>query len=306
MEQADVIDRTEAASVRRRGRMPVAEEIEQAVLDISKSHPSFGQARVALELGRAGHRISPSGVRYVWQRHNLETTAKRVSAFEADPSMDGTPLNGSQRVAIERVRAEAATNRELERRTAYDRRELILSAAAGLFRRQGYVATSMRDIASAAKLVPGSLYHHFSSKEDLLFEIHKEGIERITAAIERVASPHQDPWQRLEAACRAHLEELVEGGDFSAVVAAFTLRQDRTGKLMQRLAPQRRTYERRFKALVDALPIEPDVDRRMLRLQLLGALNWTLTWYQPGTSTPADLARQLTRLIRNGASAGPN
>jgi len=65
----------------------------------------------------------------------------------------------------------------------------ILDEAARLFREKGYAATSMRDIASAVDMLPGSLYYHFAAKEDLLVAVYEEGVrlitEKVRAAIAR-------------------------------------------------------------------------------------------------------------------------
>jgi AcrR family transcriptional regulator len=49
----------------------------------------------------------------------------------------------------------------------------ILDEAARLFREKGYAATSMRDIAAAVDMLPGSLYYHFAAKEDLLVAVYE-------------------------------------------------------------------------------------------------------------------------------------
>ena len=56
---------------------------------------------------------------------------------------------------------------------ADNRLTVVLEAAAGLFAQRGYAATSMRDIAQAAAMLPGSLYYHFAAKEDLLAAVTK-------------------------------------------------------------------------------------------------------------------------------------
>ena len=65
-----------------------------------------------------------------------------------------------------------------------------------------------------------------------------------------------------------------------------------------RLVELRDAYERLFVDLVDALPVAPGVDRRSLRLLLLGALNWSQTWYRPGRDSPRSIARHFVALLR--------
>ena len=68
-----------------------------------------------------------------------------------------------------------------------------------------------------------------------------------------------------------------------------------------RLIQLRAEYEAEFRVLVAALPLATDADRRMFRLTLLGALNWTRFWYrEDGADTPRAIARGILRLLREG------
>ena len=81
------------------------------------------------------------------------------------------------------------------------RRMELLAAAAQRFAMRGYAATSMRDIAADAGLLAGSMYHHFASKDEMLFEAYKVGVERVIAAHSAAIVGVIEPWARLEAAC---------------------------------------------------------------------------------------------------------
>lgn len=178
-----------------------------------------------------------------------------------------------------------------------NRRQALLDAAARLFRQRGFHAASMRDLARAAGMLPGSLYYHFDSKEALLVAVHAEGVRRIGAAVDAcVAAAPPVPRQRLAAACRAHLEVLLDETDYAQVVIRV-LPED-VPDAAPALAAHRDAYEERFRTLVEALPLAPGIDRGHLRRLLLGGLNWTRHWYSPGGDPPACIADAMLACLR--------
>jgi len=177
-----------------------------------------------------------------------------------------------------------------------NRLPLILDEAARLFRGRGFHGTSVRDIVAAVDMLPGSLYYHFPTKEALLAAVYAEGVRRISDAVESAVAGKDDPWERLEAACIAHLEALLEESDYAQVV--IRVRPADAPSVERELVKLRDEYERLFAELVQSLPLARTTDRRSLRLMLLGALNWSQTWYRPGRETPRTLARRFVALLR--------
>ena len=184
---------------------------------------------------------------------------------------------------------------------ADNRLPLLLDEAARLFGAQGFHGTSIRDIVRAVDMLPGSIYYHFATKDLLLAAVYAEGVRRISEGVEAAVAEKSDPWQRLEAACVAHLEAVLEESGYAQVV--IRVRPTDVPSAATHLTELRDAYERIFVELVDALPVAHRVDRRGLRLLLLGALNWTQTWYRPGRYSPQSIARHFVSLLRAPAGA---
>jgi TetR/AcrR family transcriptional regulator, cholesterol catabolism regulator len=175
----------------------------------------------------------------------------------------------------------------------------LLDEAARLFRTRGFEGTSMRDIARAVGMLPGSLYWHFETKEALLAAVYVKGVQQISGAVQAAVDQHDDPWERLEAACVAHLEAILHDDDYAQVV--IRVRPADVPVVQESLVELRNGYEALFTRLVALLPLARGTDRRALRLMLIGAMNWSQTWYRPGGRfNPRSIARKFIALLRQG------
>jgi len=176
-----------------------------------------------------------------------------------------------------------------------NRKPEILDTAAELFSKRGYHAVSMRDIAKETGMLPGSLYYHFSSKENLLYSVYERGVSVIAAQVDAAIACQDDPWERIEAACSTHLEELLGDNAYAQVVTRI-LPQD-VESIREDLSKLRDSYENRFKVLIADLGLADNVDQMYMRLLLLGALNSTFSWYHPGAGSPSAIAEELIKIV---------
>ena len=180
------------------------------------------------------------------------------------------------------------------------RREGVLDAAAELFAQNGYRGTSMRDIAKAVGMLPGSLYCHFPSKSALLLAVYREGVERISAQVEAAVAGEREPWAQLEALAAAHLDMILDQGAYAKVVVRAV--PSDAEAVRAQLIGLREHYEAQVRRIVARLDLPADLDRDLLRLFLIGALNWTQVWYRAeGAAPPREIARQLVRCLRDGS-----
>lgn len=163
-----------------------------------------------------------------------------------------------------------------------NRRQQLLTAAAGLFRRQGFDATTTRDIAAAVGMHSGSPFYHFKSKDALLYAVMEEGmraaIERQSKTLHRVAAAQ--PYEQIRCLIRVHFDTLLgPGNDFVPVM----LYEHRSLSESQRasLAKLQVAYESVWTPVLHALHASGHLRApvKLSRLLILGALNWSVQWF---------------------------
>ncbi len=278
--------------------------VEAAVLRQAREQPQRGQEKAAEELNRLGYAISTSGVRYIWRKHGLETTYKRLKALEKGMDGSGRELSEGQKARLRRgevtrklARASGPRAPGGDNPAPEERRRHILLGAAELFVKHGYSGTSIRDIAQRTGLLPGSVYHYFPAKEDLFIAVHREGFRQLIARVEEIVRSEADPWRRIELACAAHIEAAVGDNSIQRITGTglFSIHEE---QLQRRLKADREHYEQIFRRLVADLGLPRAIDRSLFRLALLGALNWAHVWYRKGKKNPREIARTVIRMFR--------
>lgn len=199
-----------------------------------------------------------------------------------------------------RVRVVMATRSKPAAAEETNRRADIVRAAGRLFHEKGYSATTIRDIAGAVGMRSGSPFYHFKTKHDMLRAVVLEGIGAINDAVAQAAKPGKSPRATFEAMLRAHLGQLLgaEGRDFAATLLHETrhLNPEVQAELVALKDRYESMWQKALKDLKRAGLIADD--SQVVRLFLLGALNWTVQWYRPdGARTIEQIARQLANLL---------
>jgi TetR/AcrR family transcriptional regulator, cholesterol catabolism regulator len=175
----------------------------------------------------------------------------------------------------------------------------IIAEAETLFNQQGFDGASMRDIASAAEMQPASVYYYFASKEELLWAVWEKGGVELLERVKNAIAGKKAPWERMETACIAHTTGLLDWR--RANQALFVMPPwHYPESIKDRVIALRDEYEQIFIALIDELPLRKGVDRRYLRLSLIGALSWSLFWFKKERDTPSAIAKQILSMLRAG------
>ena len=184
-------------------------------------------------------------------------------------------------------------------------REVILRVAAQLFRQQGYSATTLRQIADKAGMKAGSIYYHFDSKTAILDEILELGVQRIFHAVKASANNIGKGGHRkkIGAAIKAHLVTLLQESDYTS--ANMRVYGQLPERIKKRHRPLRRAYGKYWDdMLADAQragEIRSEILIVPLRRFILGAMNWTVEWFDARKSNSVqELAERTSYLIFNG------
>ena len=181
-------------------------------------------------------------------------------------------------------------------------REDILEAAAQVFRHKGFHGASMQDIAKAVNLQKPSLYHHVSSKQEILLELLDRALELLLERISPIAAQNIPAEDRLRQMIREYLQILVENIDLSAVL--LFEHRSLEGKQHARHVPNRDKFEALWRSvLADGVRTRKFVceDISIATRAILGIMNWTITWYRPhGDLTITEIADQYSNLLLNG------
>jgi TetR/AcrR family transcriptional regulator, cholesterol catabolism regulator len=186
------------------------------------------------------------------------------------------------------------------------RRDNLLAKAAQLFREKGYHGTTMKDIAAELEILPGSLYHHIDSKESLLLEIMRRGIEVLLERVRPVAAGDLPPDLKLREVIRIHVVSIAEHPDVLSVFLheLKSLPHAQRGEQMK----LRDEYDRLLSTILEdgiARKIFRPVHPRVITFAILGMLNWLYAWYRPdGSLSAEEIAREYYALIWQGLTTG--
>ncbi|WP_170765161.1 TetR/AcrR family transcriptional regulator [Ruegeria lacuscaerulensis] len=192
-----------------------------------------------------------------------------------------------------------ALQKTRQKTKATEARKEILAVAARMMRERGYAETSLRDLADEVGMKAGSLYYHFPSKDALATEVMRLGVEVVAQAVRAILEDHADATarERLLLAMNCHLETLLSESDFSS--AHIRCYPFVPPSVHAELTQVRRDYDKVWdQAIRDYLGPTADGSRvRHLRHALLGALNWSLEWFDPDRDSTTAYIETLSKLL---------
>lgn len=187
-------------------------------------------------------------------------------------------------------------------------RERIVDGTAKVLNERGYSGTRLSDIADIAEVQAPAIYYYFSSREELVEEAVSVGLQRTMGLMHEALDAVPDaatPLQRIRAAVGAHLNTLLTHSDHAA--AAMRTLQQLPQDIRDRQLTAHRAYLDIWRGLLEdaraAGEMDPELDLRAALMIVLGALNWTVEWWDPAEGALDPVITTAQALIENGLAA---
>lgn len=205
------------------------------------------------------------------------------------------------------------TDRSNAPRRARLTQKAIVSAAAELFARKGFGATSLDDIAERLGATKGALYYHIKNKEDILRHIYLMVLAASEEPLAEIVAAPLPPTEKLARAIAHHVS--VAANRSPAMTVFYREHPHLTGPFAREIVLRKKVYERYFEQIIEegqaAGVFSRAIDAKIATFGLLGMCNWLSQWYQPdGAYTHQRIAAMFTAMLEQGlltppASPGP-
>ena len=188
------------------------------------------------------------------------------------------------------------------------RREELLDIAAELFATKGFKNTTVRDIADAAGILSGSLYHHFDSKEAMVDEILSTFQESLFGDYQQILAGTDDARSKLEAGVRRSFEAIDQHPHEVAIFqneADYPAAEfDRFGYLQERNRQSRDFWLTLLTQGVEAGALRKDLDVELVYRFIRDTVWVAVRWYRPGGKlTHTDVADQYLTILLDGITS---
>ena len=185
-----------------------------------------------------------------------------------------------------------------------ERRDELLAIAARLFAEKGFRATTVRDIADAAGILSGSLYHHFDSKESMVDEILQTFQDELFGRYDEILAGDADPRTKLEQAVRVSLEAIDQHHSEVAIFqtdAAYLAGFERFAYLKERNIRFRNLWTGLLTEGVKSGELRSDLNVELVYRFLRDTVWVAVRWYRPGGDlSPAQVADQYLHILLDG------
>lgn len=186
------------------------------------------------------------------------------------------------------------------------KREAVLRTAAQLFNEKGYAAVTLDEVAVRLGVSKPTVYYYVDSKDAILFECVRTGLEMLQTAIRGVDAAGGRAVEKLEAAMRAYVDIVTQ--DFGMCIIRVG-EDPLPPEGRQKLRRMKAELDREFRELIEAGIAEGTLapcDPKLAAFTMAGALSWIGRWYQPGGElSPTAIADQCIAVLMRGLRHAP-
>ena len=183
------------------------------------------------------------------------------------------------------------------------RKETIHEAAAKLFRKKGYAATSVQDIADAVGIKAASLYNHINSKQEILKELCMPIASAFSLGMEEIENSSLNPLEKLEQLVTLHLKLTIHNGDRMTLITGDWIHLD--AEDLKKFKLSRSKYETSFKSILNSAKneslINPKINIDVALFSILSSLHWLYSWKERHQDiSSVELEKQLKECLLGG------
>lgn len=184
-----------------------------------------------------------------------------------------------------------------------ERREQILNAALEAFHAKGYGQTSVRDLGNAVGMSVAGMYHYFSTKEDILFAIIDNSVDRLLVGLEGARRSAESPEDRLRAMLAETVRIVIEHREEIRILIdnADKLPQDRQEQIREKRANSALIVRAELERLRADGRLSEHLDLNVITFSINGMANWVYHWYRPeGPMGVRELTDQMAQIFLHG------
>ena len=182
------------------------------------------------------------------------------------------------------------------------RKDHILTIAAKYFRKKGYSASSMKDIAEGVGIKAASIYNHFVSKQEILNQLLQGIADRFVEGMRQIQDSSLNPKEKIHALISLHVRMAVEHTDIVALIISEWVHLSE--KSRQSFIGKRDCYESSFRKIIEegkAKKVFKDLDTEIILFSTLSTLRWLYSWYSKNEHyNPVELEKQIGSCLLHG------
>lgn len=216
-------------------------------------------------------------------------------------SSNSAPIDGRTNAKLREPASRTKADGDGKKSTA----DLLLVAAAALFRKKGYSQTTTRELGRAVGIRGPSVYYHYKTKEDILYGLCRESLRKLTAQVAPLGAL-DDSHESLRTIIQTHVANILRDRDMHSTM--LTEMRSLSSRRRAAVVKWRDEYERIIRRAIERAQgdsvIRTDIPARDLTLALLSMLNWTIFWYRDdGDLSVDDVGRLLATVFLEGAGS---